>query len=61
MMSRRGRFSRQQGHLKFQSQVLKVILKTAETKHYDIGVQDNQLYHDLGHGVRQVPPLGIET
>ncbi len=59
--SRRGKFSRRVGRRTFQSRVRKVIMKTAETKYYDIGVQDNQLYHNLGHGVGLVPPTGVES
>jgi len=59
--TRRGRFSRRLGRRNFQSRVRKAILRTAETKYYDIGVQDNQLYHNLGHGVGGIPPLGVES
>lgn len=59
--TRRGKFSRRPGRQNFQSRVRKAILKTAETKYYDIGVQDNQLYHNLGHGVGFVPPTTVES
>jgi len=59
--TRRGRFSRRLGRRNFQSRVRKAILKTAETKYFDIGVQDNQLYHNLGHGVGMVPPTTVES
>jgi len=32
----------------FQKRVKKVLLKTAETKYYDIGVENEQLYHNSG-------------
>jgi len=59
--TRRGKFSRRVGRRNFQSRVRKAILKTAETKYFDIGVQDNQLYHNLGHGVGMVPPTTVES
>jgi len=59
--TRRGRSNRRRGPRNFQSRVRKAILKTAETKYFDIGVQDNQLYHNLGHGVGFVPPTTVES
>jgi len=32
----------------FQRKVKKVLLKTAETKYYDIGIENEQLYHNCG-------------
>jgi len=45
--------------MNFQSRVKKVLLKTAETKYYDIGVQNVQLYHNCGEFITLFP--GYET
>jgi len=59
--TRTGKFSQTPVRRSFQSQVKDVLMRKAETKYYDIGVQDNQLYHNLGHGVGLVPPTGVES
>lgn len=46
-MSRRGRSSRK-GRRSFQTRVKRVIMKTAETKYYDIGIENVELYHNAG-------------
>lgn len=46
--SRRGKFSRRRGRASFQSRVKKVIMKTAETKYYDIGIENVNLEHNTG-------------
>lgn len=46
--SRRGKYSRRTGKASFQSRVKKVLMKTAETKYYDIGIENEQLYHNCG-------------
>lgn len=45
--SRRGKYSRK-GRRSFQSRVKKVLMKTSETKYYDIGFENEQLYHNCG-------------
>jgi len=45
--------------MNFQSRVKKVLLKTAETKYYDIGVQNVELYHNCGEFITLFP--GYET
>ena len=45
--SRRGKYSRSR-KASFRARVKKVIMKTAETKYKDIGVENVQLYHNLG-------------
>lgn len=44
----RGKYSQKTS---FQNRVKKVIQKTAETKYFDVGVENYQLYHNLGYGV----------
>jgi len=46
--SRRGKYGRKRGARSFQSRVKKAVLKTAETKFYDIADENVQLYHDRG-------------
>jgi hypothetical protein len=45
-MNRRGRYSRK--GRSFTSRVKKVIMKTAETKDFTIGIENVQLYHNMG-------------
>lgn len=45
--TRRGKYSRRR-KATFQSRVKKVLMKTAETKYYDIGFENEQLYHNCG-------------
>lgn len=45
--TRRGKYARK-GRRSFQSRVKRVLLKTAETKYYDIGFENEQLYHNCG-------------
>jgi len=56
MKRARGKYSRKTS---FQSRVKKVLLKTAETKYYDIGVQNVELYHNCGEFITLFP--GFET
>jgi len=46
--TRRGRYARRRGARSFQKRVRKAVLKTAETKYYDIGIENEQLYHNCG-------------
>jgi len=46
--TRRGKYSRRKGARTFQSRVKKVLMKAAETKYYDIGFENEQLYHNSG-------------
>lgn len=57
--SRRGRYSR--SHRSFQQRVKKAVLRTAETKYYDIAIENNQLFHNLGHGTLLVPPVNVAS
>jgi len=41
--------------------VKKAVMKTAETKHFDIGLENHQLYHNLGSGVGAVPPTTVTS
>lgn len=61
--TRSGKSSRKRGRT-FQSRVRKAVLKTAETKYYDIGVENEQLYHNTGTQqllfpgfIRSIPPF----
>lgn len=40
----------------FQTRVNRVINKKTETKYFDLGVENNQLYHNLGWGTSLIPP-----
>lgn len=51
----RGKFGRPAGRRTFQSRVRKAILKTAETKYYDISTENRQLYHNLGGNGVNIP------
>lgn len=46
-MSRRGKYGRKRG-ASFPSRVKRAVLKTAETKMFDIGTENVQLYHNIG-------------
>lgn len=46
--SRRGKYNRRLGNRSFQSRVTKVLMKTAETKFFDIGDENVQLWHNNG-------------
>lgn len=59
--SRRGKFSRRRGARSFQSRVKRVLMKATETKHTDLGLENQQLYHNLGAGVGAVPPTGFTS
>lgn len=54
MKRRRGKYARTR---KFQTRVKRALLKTAETKYYDIAGENFQLYHNNGYS-SVVPPLG---
>ena len=58
MRTRRGKYSRIRRN--FAAKVKKVIMKTAETKYYDIGLENAQLYHNLGYG-DLLPPTTITS
>lgn len=46
--SRRGKYGRRMGRASFQTRVKRVVMKAAETKYKDVGVENVQLYHNLG-------------
>lgn len=53
-MTRRGRYGRRTGR-SFQSRVKKVVMKIAETKFYDIGIENVELYHNCGEFITLFP------
>jgi hypothetical protein len=53
--SRRGRYGRRRAARSFQSRVRKAVMKTAETKYYDIMMENRQLYHNLGGNGTSIP------
>lgn len=56
--SRRGRSSRYRGRASTTRQLINRILnKKTETKYFDLGVQDQSMYHNLGWGTISIPPL----
>lgn len=52
--SRRTKFSRKGRSL--QTQVTRILNKKTETKYFDLGVENEQLYHNLGWGTSLIPP-----
>lgn len=54
--ARRGKWD--QKAVQFAAQVQQVISQKTETKYYDIGLENNQLFHNLGWGI---PVTGIPT
>lgn len=59
--NRRGKYGRKRGARSFQSRVTRVLMKKAETKFFDIGLEDQQLYHNLGWGTTLIPPTTITS
>lgn len=59
-MSRRGKYGRRRGARTFQSRVKRAVMRTAETKFYDIGLENAQLYHNLGYG-GLLPPTTVTS
>jgi len=55
MRTRRGRATRTR-KASFRTRVKRVVQSQAETKHFDIGVENLQLYHNLGAGVGPATP-----
>lgn len=53
--SRRGRFARRRGARSFRSRVTQVLMKKTETKYFDIGVQNVELYHNCGEFITLFP------
>lgn len=53
--TRRGKYARRRGARSFQAKVRKAVLKTAETKFFDIGIQNVQLYHNCGEFITLFP------
>lgn len=49
------------GRRTFTSRVKRVLLKTAETKHLDLAIENNQLFHNLGYGTTGVPPVNVTS
>lgn len=59
--TQRGKYVRRVGARSFQSRVNRVLMKKTETKFFDIGVQDQQLYHNLGWGTSLIPPTVVTS
>lgn len=45
----------------FQSRVNQVLMKKSETKYYDRGVEDVELFHNLGRGTLLLPPTVVTS
>lgn len=58
--SRRGKFSRRRGRRNLKSLISKVMMKKTETKYFDIGTENRQLYHNLG-GNGSLIPLSVTS
>lgn len=48
-MRSRGKYARRTGQGNFQSRVKKAVLRTAETKYYDVAEENVNLYHNIGY------------
>lgn len=48
--SRRTKYGRRTGRRTFQNRVKRVLMKNAESKFYQIGRENQNLYHDVGNG-----------
>jgi len=60
--SRRGKYSRKtRKGATFQTRVNRVLLKKAETKYFDRGVEHNQLYHNTGFGAGIGPTFPVAS
>lgn len=59
-MSRRGKYGRRRGRANLKAIVTKVLMKKAETKFFDIGTENRQLYHNLG-GSGSAIPLSVTS
>lgn len=53
--SRRGKYARRAGARSFQSRVKKAVMKVAETKFFDIGIENVELYHNCGEFITLFP------
>lgn len=53
--TRRGKYARRRGARSFQAKVKKAVLKTAETKFFDIGIENVELYHNCGEFITLFP------
>lgn len=60
MKSRRGKSSRKY-RATFRTKVKKAVMRNSETKYYDIGFENNQLFHNLGWGQIGVPPTTVTS
>jgi len=58
--SRRGKSSRTGRKRRFAARVKAVLMKKAETKYLDRGIENQQLYHNTGFGVG-IPPFPISS
>lgn len=59
-MSRRGKYGRRRGRASLKATILRVLNKKTETKYYDIGTENRQLYHNLG-GNGTLIPLSVTS
>lgn len=57
---RRGK-SRRIRRRTFRQRVVQVLNRKTETKYFDIGIQDQQLYHNLGYGTSLIPPTVVSA
>lgn len=57
---RRGRYARK-SRRSFQSRVKRVLMKNSETKYYESGLDNMQLYHNLGFGTALLPPTTVSS
>lgn len=54
----RGKYSQKTS---FRARVKKVLMKNAETKYYDRGLENHQLYHNLGSNVGGLVPVNVTS
>lgn len=58
--TRRGNYYRR-GRRTLKTRVVQILNRKTETKYYDIGAENLQLYHNLGQGVSGLPPTSVSS
>lgn len=58
--SRRGRYNRKY-RVRTTQLVNRILNKKTETKYFDLGVQDQNMYHNLGWGTFSIPPTTFSS
>lgn len=59
--TRRGKYARRDRTGSTRRLVNQILNKKTETKYYDLGVQDQNMYHNLGWGTVSIPPTTFSS